>query len=222
MAPQSEQYLVALRAPARGAGGGGGRAVAPWSCGDLVVTADAPDVAAIVRVLSDGNVQFVVVGDVEARGPGVPLLLVVSRHPTNLEALGRALDRLDSTVRVPLHAEAAEEEAEKADGMPLRVGDPRGTIGITTSAGDVDLMFGAANRSLYAELASRAEVRELGDLRVQWTGDVPDDPAAVRPTGRKIGRRLLSLAEGFAHLMERQREEPEDCDERSETLEPDG
>lgn len=180
------------------------------------MTTGAPDLASVVRALSDASVQFVVVGEPVA---GQPVRLVVSRHPTNLDALGRALDRLDAVMRrqerspagepgEPGEPEEAEEgkeaEAEEAgeQGGPRRAVDPMGTIAVRTSAGDVDLVFGGATRSLYAEAADRAEEREVEGLRVRWIGEVPAVEPAPRATSRMVGRRLLSLAEELAHLME--------------------
>jgi hypothetical protein len=82
-----------------------------------------------------------------------------------------------------------------------------GTISLATSAGNVDLMLGGPRRSLYAEVALHAQERELGGLRVQWTRELPVVEPAPRTTSRMLGRRLLSLAEGLAHLIERHDEE---------------
>ena len=158
------------------------------------MTAGGADVASVVRALSDANVQFVVVGEPAA---GDPLRLVVSRHPTNLDALGRALDGLESTLRV------LQPPARGEDDLPRRVSDPLGTISLATSAGNVDLMLGGPRRSLYAEVALHAQERELGGLRVQWARELPELAPVARTTSRMLGRRLLSLAEGLAHLIER-------------------
>jgi hypothetical protein len=149
----------------------------------------------VLRALCDANVQFVVVGELSA---GRPLRLVVSRHPTNLEALGRVLDRLESTVRTVVGPASAQAEASVR-----RVGEPTGTIGVSTSGGDVDLIFGGPRHSLYAEVASHARERELGGLRVQWTDELPPIEPAVRVTSRMVGQRLRSLSERLARLVER-------------------
>ena len=167
----------------------------------MTVTTGGPDVAVVVRALSDANVQFVVVGE---PAEGRPLRLVVSRHPTNLDALSRALDRLGSTLR-SLGADARGESADErapAD-APWRVGDPLGMISVVTAGGDVDLLFGGARRSFYAQVALHAQEREVGGLLVQWTGELPAVGPAPRTTSRMLGRRLMSLAEGLVHLLER-------------------
>ncbi len=176
----------------------------------MTVTAGGPDVASVVRALSDANVQFVVVGEAAS---GHPLRLVVSRHPTNLEALGRALERLESTVR----ASALATPVEGRDPPPRRVGDPMATIPVATSGGDLDLMFGGPRRSLYAEVALHAEERNIGGVRVQWTGELPTVETVPRTTSRMLSRRLLSLAEGLAHLIERHDEDQSDGDRDSES-----
>ncbi len=166
------------------------------------MTTGGPDVAVVVRALSEANVQFVVVGE---PAEGRPLRLVVSRHPTNLDALSRALDGLESTLRSP--GVAARGEAPAGEGAyadaPLRVGDPLGTISVVTAGGDVDLLFGGARRSFYAEVVLHAQEREVGGMLVQWTGELPVFGPVPRTTGRMLGRRLLSLAEGLVHLVER-------------------
>lgn len=163
---------------------------------------------AVLEVLLGANVQFVVVGDPELQGV---LRLVVSRHPTNLDALGTALARLGSTLRttVPGDTEsAAGGEAGAGAGGVRRIGDPLGTVSVTARGVDIDLMFGGPHRSLYAETLAGASDREIAGLHVKWA----DAPARVAPpgrgTGKVIGRRLLSLAEGLAHLLEREEEPP--------------
>ncbi|HTX62678.1 MAG TPA: hypothetical protein VMD28_03515 [Acidimicrobiales bacterium] len=158
----------------------------------MTVTTELPDLKSVVRALSAADVQFVVVG---APAAGQPLGIVVSRHPTNLDALGRALDRLGSRVRAPAGSAPGE--------SPRRVGDPLGTVSVTTSAGDVDLMFGGARRSLYAEVAGYAQPLDIGGLWVQWARELTRLEPAPRTTSRVLGRRLLSLAEGLSHLIER-------------------
>lgn len=140
----------------------------------------------ILRTLVDANVQFVVVGEPDAASA---LRLVVSRHPTNLEALGRALGALGASLRTAVVEEP---------GLH-RFGDPAGTIAVRTTAGDVDLLFGGAHASLYADTLERAGEHVLAGVTVQWS----EEPAPVEPPGRVLGRRLRSMAEDLAQLMER-------------------
>ncbi len=163
------------------------------------MTGGTPDVASVLRALSDSGVLFVVVGE---PGPGQPLRLVVSRHPTNLDALGRALDRIEATLRPLPEPNGAREPEYEA----RRIGDATGTLSLSTSAGDVDLVFGGARRSLYADALSHAQERVIGGLDVRWTSELPASSPAARVTSRMLSRRLLSLAEGFAHRLERRGE----------------
>lgn len=145
----------------------------------------------VLRTLADANVQFVVIGEPDAGGV---LQLVVSRHPTNLEALGRALDSLGSSLRTA---------SEAPPGGVQRIGDPAGTLAVRTSGGDVDLVFGGPRRSLYADTLERAEERDIDGTRVHWSGAPAPVEAGGRVTSRVLGRRLLTIAEGLTHLMER-------------------
>lgn len=168
------------------------------------MTSGTPDVASVIRALSDAGVLFVVVGE---PAPGQPLRLVVSRHPTNLDALGRALDRLEATLR-PLPEPTGEREPEgeregDREGEARRIGDATGTLSLSTPAGDVDLVFGGARRSLYADAASHAQARVLGGLHVRWTSELPASSPTPKATSRMLSRRLLLLAEGLARRLER-------------------
>jgi hypothetical protein len=156
------------------------------------VKVSSSDGGRVLRTLVNANVQFVVVGEPE--GADV-LRIVVSRHPTNLEALGRALDMLGSSLRV---------ESEAPTPGLHRIGDPAGTVAVRTSGGDVDLVFGGAHRSLYADTLEHAHAREFDGTSVQWSAEVaPPTQVSERTTGTVLGRRLLSIAEGLAQLMER-------------------
>lgn len=183
------------------------------------VTTGSSDVAAILRALDDAGVLFVVVGDPAV---GQPLRLVVSAHPTNLEVLGRALDGLGAVLRVtPGAGEAGREAPTGAAGGPRRVGDPMGTVELTTRAGEVDLLFGGPRRALYAEVTGAADVREVCGVVVRWTARLPLAEPPPRAPNRTHGRRLLSVAEGLAQLMER-RPEPERPPEPGPTTEREG
>jgi hypothetical protein len=161
----------------------------------------------VLGALVGANVQFVVVGE---PGGGTALQLVVSRHPTNLEALGKALDRLGSTLRTDTDASAGADAGADTGGPDRRlhrVGDPSGTVAVRTPVGDVDLIFGGLRRSLYAETLEQAVEREIEGTLVKWSEAPAPSVASPRVTSRMLGRRLMSLAEGLAHLMDR-RDEP--------------
>jgi hypothetical protein len=160
------------------------------------------DPGSVLRMLLAANVQFVVVGDPEAEGA---LRMVVSTHPTNLDALGRALERLSATVRLD---DGVEAQAGPTSG-PQRVGDALGTVDVATSAGDLVLLLGGAHQSLYAETAGTSVEREIAGVTVRWAAEPAALERAQRPTGRALGGRLLSLAGRLAHLVERRGERDE-------------
>lgn len=162
----------------------------------------ASGVASVLRALLEANVQFVVVGDVHETAP---LRLIASRHPTSMDALGRVLDGLGAAVRTVRTAapEPAASQAEVTGDEPRRVGDDLGTIAVMTSAGDIDLVFGGPRRSLYADAALLAHEREFDGVQVPWVDAVPAGEPSARVTSRMLGRRLLSLADGVARLIER-------------------
>lgn len=165
------------------------------------------DEAAVLGMLVGASVQFVVVG--EPLGERA-LRLVVSRHPTNLDALGKALARMGAALRSAGAPDAgapdaARDTAAGTEGSSVRrIGDPFGTVSVTAGGVDLDLMFGGPHHSLYAETLATATDREIAGVQVRWA----EAPAAVAPSGRGtggvLGRRLLSIAEGLAHLVERE------------------
>lgn len=164
------------------------------------------DPALVLRTLVGANVKFVVVGEPQGEGR---LRIVVSRHPTNLDALGRALGELAATVRT------GEVSERPATPWPRRVGDPLGTLFVTTSAGDVDLMFGGPHQSLFAETLAASITREVAGVDVQWTESPPSLGSPARVTSRALSGRLFSLAGRLAHLVER-RDGDQEADETAD------
>jgi hypothetical protein len=159
-----------------------------------------PDPAGVVGALSALDVQFVVVGDLSADGP---LRVVVSRHPANLDALGRALGRMGAALSAP----SAHPPGPGAGAGTQRVGDQLGTVAVAARGGDVEILFGGARGSLYAETLAVSEPLEIGTVLVRWTGTVPAS-TVVRPvTGRRMSDRLLSLAQAVADLIRREEEQ---------------
>lgn len=193
-----EQVVLAPRAGPRPGGGA------------MTVSQERHGEAGVLAVLLDANVQFVVVGEPRAQEA---LRLVVSRHPTNLDALGKALARMDAALRTPgppvpgtpgtAHGAGAGTSAPGA----RRIGDPLGTVPVTARGVDLELLFGGPHHSLYAETLAVASDREIAGRRVQWAAA----PARLGPpdrTGGALERRLLSIAERLAHLVERDDEPP--------------
>jgi hypothetical protein len=163
------------------------------------------DPGPLLRALVGANVQFVVVGDPGLEGP---LRLVLSAHPTNLDALGRALDGVSATARADELPDRHRDGAGGSSG-PARVGDPLGTVAVTTSVGDALLLFGGAHGSLYAETLALAQAQEVAGVSVQWAAELPEAGPPPRITGGALGGRLLSLAGRLAHLVERRGDRPE-------------
>ena len=159
----------------------------------------------VLRALLGANVQFVVVGEPEAEGS---LRLVVSTHPTNLDALGRVLDELGATVRVgdTQRSRNGAGATPVPDAGPRPLADPLGAVEVTSAAGDLVLFFGGEHSSLYAEVLDVSAERQLGDVPVRWAPDVPALGPPTRPTGRALGGRLISLAGRLAQLVDRRAE----------------
>lgn len=118
------------------------------------------DPVAILRVLDEHGVQFVVVGGIAARLRGAPLLtqdvdVTPSRSPLNLERLVGALEELDARLRT----------APEPNGVPFPF-DPgllqsSNVWTLVTRFGDLDLVMSPAGTEGYADLSRDAE-----DLRV--------------------------------------------------------
>lgn len=150
----------------------------------------AQRVAGVLGALGEAGVQAIVVGDPVA---GPELRLVVSRHPTNLVALGRALDRLGARLE-PLRP-------TRAGAGLRRVGDPLGTLRATVAGGRLALSFGGPNGSLYAETLETSEDRVVAGVQVRWA----PDPAGAPPPDRgapEVGRRILSLADALSDALD--------------------
>lgn len=163
------------------------------------------DPVALLKALRGANVQFVVIGDPEPRGA---LRIVVSAHPTNLGALGSALEPFSPAVDV---ANTAERPEAPGAGMPpaegpRRIGDPFGTVEVRTSAGNVVLLLGGAHRSLYAGTLAASTEREIAGVLVQWAAEPGWGEDDVVGTGNALGGRLLSLASRLAQLIDRRGE----------------
>lgn len=145
----------------------------------------------MLDALVDANVQFVVVGE---PGDRPRLRVVVSRHPTNLHVLGALLERLEASF--------ATTEAGTGAGL-RRIADPHGTVSVRVHGVDVDLMVGGPRRSLYAEALGVATDRQMYGRLVKWVPAPPDVASPATGTGTVLARRLLSIAEGLAHFVDR-------------------
>ena len=129
--------------------------------------ADAPgafDPGRLLRVLTDHQVRFVLVGGWAGRLHGSPSVTVdldicYDRRPDNLDLLAGALAELDVRLRgLP------DGVTFGVDARALRAGD---VFTLSTQAGDLDLLGNPAGVDGYDDLATRAVVYEVGDLRIQ-------------------------------------------------------
>lgn len=136
------------------------------------------DAAAILRALSDHNVDYVVIGGVAVQTHGHPrttqdLDLVPAPSPKNLERLGAALTALGAR---PVGAS-----------KPQPVEIPQsGTLELDTDAGGVDVHLDPPGAAPYAELRARALAVQLDTLVLVAGRD--DLIAMKRASGRPIDR----------------------------------
>ena len=123
------------------------------------------DFERLLAVLTQGRVEYIVIGGFAATAHGsayltVDLDIVYRRTPENLERLAGALDALQPYLR------------GAPPGLPFRL-DPdtlrRGlNFTLTTTAGDLDLIGEAAGGGTYEALLPRSERRELSGLEVRF------------------------------------------------------
>lgn len=154
------------------------------------------DPGAIVRVLQEHKVRFVVIGGLAALAHGSPfptedLDVTPEAGAANLQRLSHALDDLDARVRadadpagLPFHHDATSLAAV-------------GTWNLTTRYGDLDLCLQPAGTQGYRDLARDAvQVRAFGiDIPIASLADVVrSKQAADRPKDQRVLptlRRLL-------------------------------
>lgn len=124
------------------------------------------DPVALLQVLVDNEVEFILVGGVAARLRGAPLVtqnVDVTPAPdrANLERLAAALDALDARLRT----------ASEPRGVALAI-DPEMLASasvwtLTTRHGDLDIVMTPAGTSGYRDLA-----RSAGSLRISVEPDL--------------------------------------------------
>lgn len=123
------------------------------------------DFAHLLKCLTEGSVEFIVIGGFAATVHGsahvtVDLDLVYRRTPENILRLVRALEPLGPYLR------------GAPPGLPFRFDLPtieRGlNFTLATSAGDLDLLGEAAGGGNYDVLLPHSEVREVFDLECRF------------------------------------------------------
>ncbi|MFV1962743.1 MAG: hypothetical protein ACC658_13040 [Acidimicrobiia bacterium] len=134
------------------------------------------DPVALLRVLVDGDVDFVVIGGIAARLRGAPLLtqdvdITPATDRPNLERLASALEELEARLRtapepegVPFPFDPALLEAAKVWALVTRFGDldlvvsPAGTNGYADVVRDADDLRVATDPELIVKVASLVDV----------------------------------------------------------------
>ncbi len=141
-----------------------------------------PERREVLGTLTAADVRFVVVSPPRS----TRLRLVVSNQPTNLAALGGALDRLGARL------DAA--GVRGRSGGARRVVDPLGALRVTTDHGVVELVLGRPGGSVYAEAFAMATERTLAGVTVLWAPPPPTAAPAPSP-GEAAARRLADLVD---------------------------
>lgn len=118
------------------------------------------DPVAALRVLVEGDVDFVVIGGIAARLRGAPLLtqdvdITPATDRPNLERLTTALDKLDARLRTSSDPEGVPFPFDPALLESAKVWT------LVTRFGDLDLVISPAGTNGYADI-----VRDAEDLRV--------------------------------------------------------
>jgi len=122
------------------------------------------DYLALLRILSDHDVRFVLIGGLagNARGSATvtyDLDICYQREPGNLQRLAAALQSMKSRLRG-----VDEEVSFILDAQTLRNGD---SITFETDFGPVDILATPSGTSGYDDLVAGADAMDLGGYRVQ-------------------------------------------------------
>jgi hypothetical protein len=158
-----------------------------------------PDLVGLIRVLSGGGVQYIIVGGVAAGIHGalrttVDLDVVYARNAANLARLSAALAPYEPYLR------------GAPAGLPFRLDEDTLTRGLnftlSTALGDLDLLGEVAGGGRYEELNAFAEPIEIAGYQCRVVA-LPKLIALKRAAGR--GKDREALAELEALLEERDR-----------------
>jgi len=131
------------------------------------------DPVRLLRTLTDHEVKFIVIGGIAARLRGAPLLtedvdITPDRSADNLERIAAALRSLDARLRTPGEPDGVAFPIE-ADMLAVNQ-----SWTLTTTAGDLDLVFLPAGTSGFDDLA-----RSAGGLAITHEGDLIVQVAAL-------------------------------------------
>ena len=146
------------------------------------------DLEALLRILCEAGVDFIVIGGTAAVLHGAPtttldLDIVHSLKPANLDRLERLLAELEATGRDPAGRELSPGRGHLEAGGQLR---------LLTRLGPLDLLGRLADGRGYDELADHTVLMEDDDLRVRVL-DLETLIEIKRHVGRARDRLQLSL-----------------------------
>lgn len=155
---------------------------------------DTADIAALLRALVEGGVDFVVVGGAAAVLHGAPITtrdldIVPSREPSNVERLVRVLGDLNAMVRDPA--------GRRIEPTTALFAGP-GQVLLTTGLGPIDILGTLHDGRGYAELVSRTVEFHDGSIAIRAV-DLPSlieiKTTAGRAKDRLVVPILLALQE---------------------------
>jgi hypothetical protein len=165
------------------------------------------DAAAIIAVLQQHNVRFVVVGAVAAIAHGSPLPtedmdITPDSAGDNLEPLAAALADLDAQLRTPQGPVAFPIDARMLAGNLIWT--------LTTRAGDLDLVFMPAGTQGYDDLRRNALALDLGSGAPALVAALPDVIRSKEAAGRpKDIAQLPALRQTLEVIRDRERGQKE-------------
>jgi len=164
--------------------------------------ASAFDPVGLLGRLNEHGVLYVVTGGFAAVAYGSPLPTVdvdvtPERSTENLQRLSVALDDLEARIRVEGIPDglAFDHDGESLEGL--------GVLNLTTRLGELDLVMVPAGEAGYAQLASRAVVVELHDVRVPLAS-LDDVIASKEAADRAKDRAALPILRALRDRLERQ------------------
>lgn len=158
----------------------------------------------ILRVLTDHEVRFVVIGAIAAIAQGYPLTtqdidITPARDPDNLERLAAALQELEARLRVPADEQGVEfpidaQSLGNADMWTLR-----------TPYGDLDVSYVPSGTGGYADLRRDARTETIEGVEV-FIASLADIIRSKEAAGRvKDQAQLPALRRTLELLRERER-----------------
>lgn len=152
------------------------------------------DPVALLRILVDHRVEFIVVGGIAARLRGAPLLtqdidVTPARDPDNLQKLAEALGQLDAKLRTVPEPEGVR--------LPIDPGllDSATVWTLGTKHGDLDLVMEPGGTGGYRDLIRDADELRIAvepDLLVQ-VASLADVIRSKEAAGREKDRAALPL-----------------------------